>query len=149
MESLDEQNLADWRRIARKSTGGIPGKASSRRRLTDLLPVKSDSIRRLVAAPQEASRGDPREFGIGAGNFTGWPPGILHCEGEFTRGVPMESQDRRRLAARFPGVLPARSLPASPLGNLGKFTGKLAHRDGEIAGFELSPCAAEQVLRPK
>ena len=59
----------------------------------------------------------------------------------------MESQGRRRLAARFPGVFPAIRLPGSPLGNLGGFTRKSAHREGKTAGFE-TPCAADKLLRP-
>ena len=51
----------------------------------------------------------------------------------------MESQDHRRIAARLPGIIPASRLPGGPIGNLGEFTGKLAHREGEIAGFELFP----------
>ena len=61
----------------------------------------------------------------------------------------MESQDRMRLAARFPEIFPAIRRPVAPLGDLGNFTGKLAHREGAIAGFNLFPCAADQLLRPK
>ena len=61
----------------------------------------------------------------------------------------MESQDRRWLAARFPGIFPASRLPGTPLGNLGKLTGELAQREGAIAGFDLSPCVDDHLLRTK
>ena len=51
----------------------------------------------------------------------------------------MESQDRRRLAARFPGAFPAIRLPGTTLGNLGEFTGKSPQSEGAIAGFEIFP----------
>ena len=50
----------------------------------------------------------------------------------------MESQDRRRLATRFPEIFPdSRIHGGAPLGNLRKFTGKSGQREGAIAGFDL------------
>ena len=51
----------------------------------------------------------------------------------------MESDNRRLLSSRFPGIPPASRLLGSSIGNLGQFPGKLAPREGEIAGFELPP----------
>ena len=43
----------------------------------------------------------------------------------------MESDNIRRLAARFPGIFPASRLPGGSLGDLEQFPGKLAHRAGK------------------
>ena len=60
----------------------------------------------------------------------------------------MELTNRRRPAARFPGIFPASRPPGIPLGDLGKFAGKSAPRAGKITGFELIRYAADQILYP-
>ena len=89
------------------------------------------------------------QFGIGAGNFPGWPPrefGVTNGDspGELTWNHKTAGgwQPASRRSSRL-------AVSRGPLGNLGKYAGKLAHREGAIAGFDLPPCVADQLLRPK
>ena len=129
--------------------GNIAGESAHRRRLSDFSPVELDSSHRRPDAHAGNFHGGRLEFGFGVGNFTGMPPEIWRNEWGFPRGSPIESQDRRRLAARFPGIFPASRLPGSQLGNLGGLPGNWPAARAKSPVSIFPPRAADQIIRPK